>query len=157
MWKSKRNVRITYSLLPPSAPSIPEEQTDRLDDLVEYQSLDSDKQHTVRGIDKASGGAGDHDAWDWRGKGWLMIASSHWEVLGWGEEKGADQSSGNRWAVTFFAKTLFTPAGIDVYSRRQQGLNADTLEQIKNALADSASDEVRSLAQQIFEIKTDRP
>lgn len=69
MWKSKRNVCITYTALPPSSPSIAEEETDRLDDLVTYQSLDSDKEHSVRGVDKASGTA---DTWDWRGKGWLV-------------------------------------------------------------------------------------
>ena len=51
-------------------------------------------------------------AYGWRGKGWLKIASSQWEVLGSGEEEGG-------WAVTFFQKTLFTPIGIDVYARKK--------------------------------------
>lgn len=86
MWKSKRNVQITYTALPPSTPDATPDQTDRLDDVVSYQGLDSDKLHTVHGVDKASGGVGVTDVWDWRGKGWLMIASSHWEGSGLGRQ-----------------------------------------------------------------------
>lgn len=155
MWKSKRNVRITYDLLPPSSPSIPAERTDRLDDIVTYQALDSDKQHTVHGVDKASSAT--LDEWDWRGKGWLMIASSHWEVLGWGEEVGSAQDADKgQWAVTYFAKTLFTPAGIDVYSRRQRGLDPNTIRLIKEQFELMENAELKSLAQQMFEIKVDQ-
>jgi len=153
MWKSKRNVSITYTPLPASDPSISADQgTDRLDDLVSYQSLDSDKVQTVRGVDKASGGS--RDAWDWRGKGWLMIASSHWEILGWGEEViAAEGDARNAWVVTYFAKTLFTPAGIDLYSRSQRGLQPDTVEKIKDALAEIEG--LSSLASEVFAVKTD--
>lgn len=47
----------------------------------------------------------------------MKIASSHWEVLGWGEKQG------ERWVVTWFAPSLFTPAGLDIYSRRKEGLS----------------------------------
>lgn len=76
MWKSKRNVRITYTRLEPSSPSIAAENTDRLDDVVTYQGLDSEKEHRIHGVDSASGAIGTTDTWDWRGKGWLMIAST---------------------------------------------------------------------------------
>ena len=152
MWKSKRNVQITYTLLEPSSAGVALEQTDRLDDVVTYQGLDSDKVHTVHGVDKASGGSGVTDTWDWRGKGWLMIASSHWEVLGWADDKGADHDS---WVVTYFAKTLFTPAGIDVYSRRKEGLSEQTVQDIKTALGRVDSEEVRKLQSDLFEVKVD--
>lgn len=151
MWKSKRNVQITYTALEPSTPSIAMEQTDRLDDVVSYQGLDSDKVHTVHGVDKASGGSGVTDTWDWRGKGWLMIASSHWEVLGW-----ADSQDGlDSWVVTYFAKTLFTPAGIDIYSRRKEGLSEQTVQNIKAALGRVDSQDVRQLSGELFEVKMD--
>lgn len=153
MWKTKRNVRITYTLLPPSLPSLDAGHTNRLDDLVEYQSLDSSKQHTVRGIDKAANETA--DAWDWRGKGWLMIASSHWEVLGWSDGGGSGPEKEVPWAVTFFAKTMFTPAGVDVYSRDPRGLREGTVQAIKDALARVQSEEVKTLAGQLFEIKRD--
>lgn len=148
MWKSKRNVRITYTRLEPSSPSIAAEDTDRLDDVVTYQGLDSEKEHTIHGVDKASGGAGTTDTWDWRGKGLLMIASSHWEVLGWGEE----ESDGNGWVVTYFAKTLFTPAGVDVYSRRREGLKEETMQDIRAALANIEGAEFQALADGLFEV-----
>lgn len=146
MWKSKRNVRITYTPLAPSSASTPADETDRLDDLVTYQGLDSDKEHTVRGVDTASGGT--TDTWDWRGKGWLMIASSHWEVLGWGDDGPSD----NAWVVTYFAKTLFTPAGLDIYSRQRGGIRQETLHNIKTALADVAGEELQELTNSLFEV-----
>lgn len=152
MWKNKRNVRIKYTPLEPSEQSIAKENTDRLDDLVSYQSLKSDKVSTVNGVDKVSGpGSGSRGEWDWRGKGWLKIAGSHWEVLGWGEEEGTN----NKWVVTMFAKTLFTPAGIDVYSQSHGGLQPATLKSIKEALSKSEDPDVRKMAATIFEITTD--
>ncbi|KAK4697704.1 hypothetical protein P7C71_g421, partial [Lecanoromycetidae sp. Uapishka_2] len=148
MWKSKRNVTITYEELPPSTPSPSHSSTNKLDDIVSYQTLSSEKVKTVRGIDTASGP--DTGAWDWRGKGWLMIASSHWEVLGWGDLK-----DGNQWAVTFFANTMFTPAGIDVYSRKNKGVPESVLTEIKEALAAIEHESVQKLSREIFEVKRD--
>lgn len=149
MWKSKRNVRITYTPLPPSDPSIPADNTDRLDDLVTYQSLTGTKVQSVQGVDKAAVGDG-RGSWDWRGKGWLVIAGSHWEVLGWGEEEG-----GNKWVLTVFAKTLFTPAGLDVYSLRKGGVREETLEGIKRALGAVDDENVKKMAGELFEVKVD--
>jgi hypothetical protein len=134
----------------PSSPSIPTDQTDRIDDHVTYQSATGDKVKEVRGIDKAAN-PNSRGEWDWRGKGWLMIASSHWEILGWGEEEG----SGNKWVVTMFAKTLFTPAGIDVYSQARTGVKAETLTNIKEALAAVNDADVKKMASDLFEIKSD--
>lgn len=80
-----------------------------------------------------------------------MIASSHWEVLGWGEEA----ATGNKWVVTMFAKTLFTPAGIDVYSKDRSGLQLETLEGIKKALEGIEDADLKKLSPQIFEVKVD--
>lgn len=146
MWKTKRNVQITYRPLP-SADGGTDQGNDRIEDTVTYQALTSEKVKTVKGIDKASGT--DAGAWDWRGKGWLMIASSHWEVLGYGH-RGADE-----WALTYFAKTLFTPAGIDIYSRSNEGLSEETLEGIKNALSQIDDPNVKKLAAEVFEVLQD--
>ncbi|KAG8527891.1 uncharacterized protein KY384_006807 [Bacidia gigantensis] len=140
MWKSKRNVTISYKPLdPPSASN-----KDQIEDIVSYQTLSSDKEKTVLGIDTRGASTGE---WDWRGKGWLKIASSHWEVLGYGDLEG-----GGQWAVTYFAKTLFTPAGIDVYSRSKEGVGEEILEGIKGALAKSEDSGVRDLAATLFEV-----
>jgi len=136
MWKKNKNVAITYTPLPQNA--------ELLDDLVQYQPIDSDKQKKVEGIDtpdpKSKG------AYNWRGKGWLKIASSHWQVLGYGEEEGG-------WAVTYFQKTLFTPAGIDVYARQKRGLSDGLLEQIKSEFRAAKDPGVQTLAETLFSIK----
>jgi hypothetical protein len=135
----------------------------QIDDVVTYQSLGSDKIKTVHGVDKAfeipSIGPPPGDATDaseeraslgynWRGKGWLVIATSKWEILGYGEE-----GTGNRYVVTYFAKTLFTPAGVDFYSRTGN-LMPETIEEIKAGLA-GLGGEVAKLAGDVFEVQMD--
>ncbi|KAI4250519.1 MAG: hypothetical protein L6R40_000118 [Gallowayella cf. fulva] len=154
MWKSKRNVSITYTPLPPSSSSA----LPQLNDLVTYQTLSSSsaKPKTIEGIDTASAGAKGGE-WDWRGKGWLKIASSHWEVLGWGTlvTAAAGGEEENQWVVTYFAKTMFTPAGIDVYSRLKAGVGEEIVGEIRGELARSGDVAVRKLAEEIFEVVRD--
>ncbi|MCJ1410636.1 hypothetical protein MMC19_004722 [Ptychographa xylographoides] len=140
MWKSSRNVKITYTPLPQTQNGQPQ-----LEDVVTHQPLKSSKTKTIAGIDTYS--ASHIGAWDWRGKGLLKIASSHWEVLGYGETEG-----GGQWVVTYFAKTLFTPAGIDVYSRAREGLRTELLEQINNALCDMEDPVLAKLVEGMFEV-----
>lgn len=138
MWKSNRNITITYKPLdsPPGA----------VDDLVEYQPLKSDKQKSVRGVDTPDPEIS--AKYNWRGRGWLMIASSKWEVLAYGSEDGG-------WAVTYFAKTLFTKAGIDVYARNKTGVSKELLEKIKTEIRKIDDQNVRVMADQMFEIQHD--
>lgn len=152
MWKKNRNVRITYSRVPDTSPA-------HIDDLVSYQPLKSTKLKTVHGLDKpfdVPGGKPTDSSeevaslgYQWRGKGWLAIASSKWEVLGYGDEEDVD----NQWVVTFFQKTLFTPAGVDIYSRKGQ-LNPHTVESIKAGLA-GLGGEVAKLTKDVFAITMD--
>lgn len=153
MWKKNRNVRITYTPIEGTSPV-------QIDDVVTYNPIGSDAVKTVHGVDKpfevpntAAAQEGDGQrasmAYHWRGKGWLMIASSKWEILGYGDEEG----SGNSWVVTYFAKTLFTPAGVDFYSRKGN-LKPETVESIKTALAELGGD-VAKLAGELFEVKLD--
>lgn len=130
--------------------------------MVTYQNLSSDKLKTVHGVDKpfevpntssapAEAEAGEVASlgYNWRGKGWLVIATSKWEILGYGDE----EATGNSWVVTYFAKTLFTPAGVDFYSRKGS-LAPQTIEYIKAGLAGIGGD-VAKLAEQVFEVKMD--
>ncbi|OAA70077.1 hypothetical protein LEL_09893 [Akanthomyces lecanii RCEF 1005] len=124
MWRSARNVRITYAPLAAKG-----DGRARIDDLVEYEP--TSKQgvlKTVTGVDTRSSDAG--GGWDWRGKGWLFFVSSHWEVLGWGETPDGAE----RWAVTWFAPTMFTKEGIDVYSSRREGISEGVYAEIDRAL-----------------------
>lgn len=136
MWKKNKNVVITYTLL--------ESPSGAIDDLVQYNPLNSDKQKTVEGVDKPDPDV--EAAYNWRGKGWLKIASSHWEVLGYGEE---DEG----WVVTFFEKTLFTPAGIDIYARRRGGLSEDLIQRIRAEMKKIDDPGFQKQADEIFEIK----
>ncbi|KAF8335699.1 uncharacterized protein EI90DRAFT_3171838 [Cantharellus anzutake] len=141
LWKNKKDVAITYS---PKEPS----QWLQFDDTVEYRSesaASSSKPWTIRGVDVLVGptdpgrfvpGA----SFQWRGKGLLVFSSSSWQVLGYGDG----------WAVTFFSKTLFTPAGIDIYSR-DKDLTRDLYDEIMLGL--SKHEETRKLAEGMFEIK----
>ena len=151
MWKSKRNVCIQYTPLEPSLPSIAKENTDRLDDLVTYQSLDSEKISKVEGVNKGASSGDSRGEWDWRGKGLLKIAGSHWEILGWGEES----ETGNKWMVITFAKTLFTPMGMDLFSKDRSGLKAGTIEDVKKALAEVDDVDVKKMAENMFEVAID--
>ncbi|KAK4140789.1 uncharacterized protein C8A04DRAFT_31660 [Dichotomopilus funicola] len=95
----------------------------------------------IQGVDTAVT-KGDGGAWDWRGSGLLFFVGSHWEVLGWGERplskpssssssspssQGQGENGGGaepeveRWVVTWFAPTVFTAEGLDVYSDRREG------------------------------------
>lgn len=170
LWRSKRNVNITYTPLPDKTTRT---NTPQLDDLVQYQES-TGKTKSVHGIDTPSRDSG---AWDWRGRGWLVIASSHWECLGFGihaphandndgdgEGNGTEEGNGhsngngnpeNQWMVTYFAKTLFTPAGIDIYSRRKEGLPTAFVEEILGVLRGFDVGEITELADSVFQIPQD--
>ncbi|KAF1951319.1 hypothetical protein CC80DRAFT_209656 [Byssothecium circinans] len=153
MWRKNKNVIITYTPVPNTSPP-------QLDDIVTYNPISSSSTKTVHGLDKpfsvpntasSEGEAKDTAslAYHWRGKGWLMIASSKWEILGYGEEEG----TGNAWVVTYFAKTMFTPAGIDIYSRKGK-LKAELVEAIRAGLAGLGGG-VGKLAGEVFEVAMD--
>jgi hypothetical protein len=177
MWKKSRNVQITYTPITHSgsAGGLGHVSGTHLGDLVTYQPVDKSKSKVsqVKGVDKpfpvpdapATQGLVEHAdtapppatasgeelaslGYNWRGKGWLMIASSKWEILGYGDEEG-----GNSWVATYFAKTLFTPAGVDFYSRRGQ-LAPTTVEGIKAAIKGLGGD-VAKLGGEVFEVAYD--
>ncbi|KAJ7161428.1 hypothetical protein C8R43DRAFT_880929 [Mycena crocata] len=128
MWKDKKNVKITYS-------TIPGEPAATMDDLVSYEKRSAKPgaaPSTVKGIDRLEEGA--TGRWKWRGKGLLMIASSRWSLLGFHvtspTAQGNPASEDPEWVVTYFASTLFTPAGLDIYSRSKDGLSDKFVEDL---------------------------
>jgi hypothetical protein len=130
MWRSAQNVRITYKPLDPLTSNPPRE---RIDDKVEYESLGGKGGvKSVSGIDTAER-AGDGSIWTWRGKRWLALLSSHWELLGWGERTGADGMT-ERWMVSWFAATTFTKEGLDILSDRKEGPSEGLVEEVLVAL-----------------------
>jgi hypothetical protein len=130
MWRKAKNVRITYKILP-GEPTL-------LDDTVESvptQKSWMPQPREIKGIDAPDG----EGAWAWRGKGLLRIASSRWEVLGWGQREG------ERWVVTWFAPSLFTPAGVDVYSSLKEGISEGLYREVGGALKQLEAKEVAEL------------
>ena len=142
MWKDKCNVKITYKPLSKAEDG----RMPDIDDLVEYQTKPSTKKSSVHGVSRVAhvGGLPHGCAFNWRGKGWLVIASSKWEILGWGEDLGVG------WVVTYFSKTIFTPAGIDVYCRDPNGLGQENMAKIGNALKALEEPSIAKLADELF-------
>lgn len=110
----------------------------RIDDLVEYEpASESGVLKSIAGVDTQAADVG----WNWRGKGWLFFVSSHWELLGWGESSATDGST-ERWVVTWFAPTMFTTEGVDIYSDKPGGLSEATYGRIDEALRNLGAKEV---------------
>ncbi|CAE6468704.1 unnamed protein product [Rhizoctonia solani] len=148
LWKSRSDVTITYSGLDISTSS----DIVKFDDIVEYRSRASpgSAKSRVVGVDKLA--AKPHGAppnyasgasYHWRGKGWLMIVTSNWQVLGYDPDLG--------WAVTYFSKTLFTPAGLDVYVRDPININKEMMDEILETTK-KVGGEVGKLAEGFFEV-----
>ncbi|KAK7746725.1 hypothetical protein SLS53_001912 [Cytospora paraplurivora] len=144
MWQRARNVRITYSPLPPDPPTDPRP---RVFDLVEYEkSNGKGGVKTVEGVDTTASGSGATGAWDWKGKGVLGFVTSHWEILGWGE-RDLGEGEKERWVVTWFAPTLFTKEGVDLYSDRKEGMSPALAGEILAALKGSAAEGVAAMVE----------
>ncbi|EKG12456.1 hypothetical protein MPH_10413 [Macrophomina phaseolina MS6] len=147
IWRDKRNVTITYHLRPSPDSSTPPQ----LDDVVEFQTQSGEKVKQVKGTQSERDPSGKEGAsWNWHGKGLIKVASAHWELLGWGGEDEDDQ-----WMVTYFVKTVFTPEGINVYSRRPGGTSEELLEEIQRALVMTEHPGLERLAAELYEIKSD--
>jgi len=153
--QNRKDVTITYAFKERSGDLI------QLDDIVEYRAKTdppTSKRSTVIGVDtllapSCPGGVGSR--FKWRGKGWLMIASSRWQILGCQcqpLDSATPGTSTPEWALTYFAKTLFTPAGMDIYARTPEGL-PDVLLQAIISKAKALGGEVGNMAHQFFEVE----
>ena len=146
MWKSNRNVTMKYTIIPPSNAQDP---PTKLDNSTSYQPLTSSKFKTFNGVETACGT--DTSVWDWRGKGWLTVATIHWEILGYGdipEEAGGP----GQWLVTYFAATRFTGVGISMFSRTKEGNPEAVVRDILGNLGGIEDEMVKKLAGQMFEV-----
>ncbi|GAA5891506.1 hypothetical protein JCM6882_004495 [Rhodosporidiobolus microsporus] len=136
LWKNKRDVSITYT-------PIPDEPATTFDDLVQFH-YDSAALGSlpweVKGVDKLETDVeGNGVRWKWRGKGFLKISTSHWQLLGYSllsaPPSGDTESTlpppvatDPEWVVTYFSSTLFTPAGLDIYVRKPDALTEEQVE-----------------------------
>ncbi|MGZ3883245.1 MAG: lipocalin family protein [Bacteroidia bacterium] len=77
------------------------------DDLVTYKK--NGKEKKIQGTDTQA--SSEHFEFVWKGKGWLMLFKSRWKVL--------ISDTDSEWMVIHSGKTLVSPAGVDVLSRRK--------------------------------------
>lgn len=89
--------------------------------LDEVKYIQKGKAKSITGYDYPDGGNG----YIWRGKGILSLLKSEWEIV------FADPYG--HWAVSWFAKTLFTPEGVEIISRTPT-LPQETIEEIKRMM-----------------------
>lgn len=87
-WKQRTDPVISYTPLPDG----------RVTDTVTYRR--GGRERTVLGLDRPLGA----DAWQWRGVGATRLLTSRWQVV----------AHEGPWLVTFFEKTPFTAAGVDI-------------------------------------------
>ncbi|RVD86374.1 uncharacterized protein DFL_004653 [Arthrobotrys flagrans] len=139
MWKSAKNIRITYTSIP---------STKDIDDMIHYNPRDGPPAATqtpegsaklvtksIHGVDYPLSGDERDLTYKWRGKGLLFIATSRWQVVGYGGrdvrvvtgEGGEEVLEGVEWVVTYFEKSLFTPAGVDVMTVAREGVDGEVL------------------------------
>lgn len=55
-----------------------------------------------------------------------------WELLGYGEITVDNITE--KWAVTYFEATLFTPQGVDIYTDRREGISKGLFQIIEKEL-----------------------
>jgi len=147
MWKTRKDVTITYTPHTPP-PNL------AYNDHVQYRASSSPSSKPLSSVVGISTllptqGAASPDAehaahFKWRGSGLLKIASSKWQVLGYDIQEG--------WAVTFFEKTLFTPAGLDIYVRQPGALSKERMEEIVRGVQ-GLEGEAGDLANSFFEVE----
>lgn len=63
----------------------------------------------------------------------LMVASSNWQLLGF-NVTAAPSPENPEWIVTYFGSTVFSPAGIDIYSRGSKALSDEFVERLVVAI-----------------------
>lgn len=125
------------------------------DDSIQTTDQTGDGDGTGKDVEEREEGTGSkYRKWHWKGRGWLFITGgSRWEILGWGEHRG------ERWIVTWFEASLFTPAGLDIYSESKEGLSEELYGEVVRKLGDvgqlEGCEELGRIAKGMFEVKID--
>jgi hypothetical protein len=144
LWRDKQNIVVVFSSIANSP---------QIDDLVSYDVLGADsgavkKQKSVHGYDTPS--TTQAGVYTWQGAGWMRVAKSQWEIVGYAEAEKDDQ--GATWMATYAQKSLFTPAGLNIYARGKEEVPSSTIEDIKKALTEAENQEIRDLVKSFYEV-----
>ncbi|KIO28164.1 hypothetical protein M407DRAFT_22644 [Tulasnella calospora MUT 4182] len=161
LWKNRKNVTITYQ------PTEGGSSASGFLDIVEFNNLKSDPEKPpskVVGVDKNecpaafenSDSRSEENAakFKWRGKGPLAISSSKWQILGYFLAEDPARKDED-WVVTYFGKTLFTPAGLDIYVRNPKVFSREKVQRLIKACQQNEDETVRKVAADFFEIPRD--
>jgi len=160
LWKSRKNVTITYDPIEGTPCS------ESFLDVVEFNNVKSPvgkPPSKIVGVDKLEKnphGAESPDAevngvkFMWRGKGFLAISTSHWQILGYSlsDDPGRKQED---WIVTYFGSTMFTPAGLDIYVREPKVWDEVKIRKLVQACQQNEDPTVQGVARDFFVVPRD--
>lgn len=141
-WKDKKNPSVTFKKPSSSVSAV------YLENSTNYQPDSSSKIKTVSGTDTPV--PNQQGIYEWRGLGFLKIASSKWEILGY--EKTGDDA----WLFVSTPGSIFTTGGLILYSNKSEGLPEGVLERIEAALAGWEHPQLRELGGSMFDVKRDQ-
>lgn len=132
MWLKgdKQNPRFNYVLS--------DDDNSKLIDEVSYEKKGNRK--VIAGVDTQDKEYS--NKFEWRGNGFMRLIKSNWEL--------ALMDLRGEWAVITFEKTLFTPAGADIISRKPT-MDEWTMNEIKEQMR--MSDKLRSYLDSLVELK----
>jgi hypothetical protein len=135
-YSTLRNLQYDPTPVDPSNP------TGQVNDLTSFQSPGSDTIYTSYGIDTPSTQPGWSGVLDYVGTGILADATSQYSLLAWGCDSTGTPYYASYSSVTAVSKT---PAGIDVFSTSDKGLDQATADTLLAALKDLPNEEIRGL------------
>lgn len=81
-------------------------------------------------------------------------------MLGWGERQVDGGATTERWVVTWFAPTLFTKEGVDLYSDQKGGMSKELAGELVAALkglGEGAGEVVKMVEADMREVKVVLP
>lgn len=62
---------------------------------------------------------------------------------------------GREWAVTYFAATVFSPAGVDIYSREKRTAEERVVRAVRQGLGGMQDEGLRRLGEELYEVRMD--
>ncbi|CAG8970820.1 hypothetical protein HYALB_00001608 [Hymenoscyphus albidus] len=141
-WKDKRNPTVTFQKHSDSTST-----TSYLENSTNYQPSTSTKIKTVNGTDSPV--TEQQGTYEWRGAGWLKVASSSWEILGY------EKSGVNAWLFVYTPGSIFTTGGLILYSNSKEGLSEGALERLEAVFAGWKHPKLQELVVSMYDTRRD--
>ncbi|KAG8988742.1 histidinolphosphatase [Tulasnella sp. JGI-2019a] len=167
LWKDRKNVMISYSQIDDKP--INETFRDTIQFNFSEKAGPGKEPTTVEGVDtlqmiepgdegsaaESETKAGNGVRYKWKGSGIMAVSPpAQWQVLGFFLANDPNRSNED-WVVTYFGKTLATPAGLDIYVRNPKAFDISKVRRLINACQQNGDETVRRCAEGFFEIPRD--